>query len=117
MAPRELIQVSAENRRRLEAVVQDGNAKQKHVWRAQIILESADGHGTMEIMRRVGVSNPTVWRWQARYAQQGVGGLFLNATRPPGKAPVPASKVREVVELTHSPPPGRATHWTLRAMA
>ena len=117
MDPGGLIQVSAQDRRRLEAVVQDGNAKQKHVWRAQIILESADGHGTMEIMRRVGVSKPTIWRWQARYAQQGVDGLLRDATRPPGKAPVPASKVREVVELTHAPPPGEATHWTLRAMA
>ena len=43
--------------------------------------------------------------------------MLRDATRPLGKAPVPASKVREVVELTHAPPPGEATHWTLRAMA
>ena len=71
----------------------------------------------MEIMRQVGVSKPTIWRWQARYTQQGVDGLLRDATRPPGKAPVPTSKVRKVVELTHSPPPWEATHWTLCVMA
>jgi hypothetical protein len=32
-----------DDRRRLEAIVSDRNAPQKHVWRAQIILASAPG--------------------------------------------------------------------------
>ena len=44
--------VGSEDHRRLEAIVADRNTKQKHVWRA--ILESGDGCGTMEIMRRTG---------------------------------------------------------------
>ena len=109
--------VSPDDQERLEAVVSDRNAKQKHVWRARIILESARGHGTMEIMRRSGKSKNCVWRWQRRYMLEGLDGLLHDATRPPGKAPVPDSKVRQVVELTKSPPDGEATHWTLRAMA
>jgi hypothetical protein len=31
------------DRRRLEAIVADRGAPQKHVWRAQIILATADG--------------------------------------------------------------------------
>ena len=56
--------VGSEDRRRLEAIVTDRNAKQKHVWRARIILESGDGCGTMEIMRRTGKSKTCVWRWR-----------------------------------------------------
>jgi transposase len=44
-----------------------------------------------EVARRAGVSRPLVWRWQARYAEQGVDGLLRDA--------------------------GHATHWTGRAMA
>ncbi|MDP6715663.1 MAG: IS630 family transposase, partial [SAR202 cluster bacterium] len=40
------ITVSPAERLRLEQVVQDGNSVQKHVWRAAIILLSADGAGT-----------------------------------------------------------------------
>ena len=109
--------VGPDDRRRLEAIVADRNARQKHVWRARIILESAHGHGTMEIMRRTGKSKSCVWRWQQRYMLEGVDGLLHDATRPPGKAPIPDSTIRHVVELTKSPPDGEATHWTLRAMA
>jgi transposase len=54
------------DRERLEAVVADRNNAQKHVWRARIILATAEGCGTAEIMRRAGVSKPCVWRWQRR---------------------------------------------------
>ena len=106
-----------DDQRRLKAIVADRNTKQKHVWRARIILESAHGHGTMEIMRRTGKSKNCVWRWQRRYLLEGVDGLLHDATRPPGRAPIPDPKVREVVALTMAPPDGEATHWTLRAMA
>ena len=42
------------DRRRLTALARDRNATQKHVWRAEIVLLSADGVGTNEIMRRTG---------------------------------------------------------------
>ena len=42
------------DRRRLTALARDRNAAQKHVGRAEIVLLSADGVGTNEIMRRTG---------------------------------------------------------------
>ena len=47
------ITVNPADRLRLEGVVRDRNAAQKHVWRAAIVLLSADGVGTTEIMRRI----------------------------------------------------------------
>ena len=41
---------------RLRALVKDRNARQKHVWRAQIVLLSAEGVGTNAIMRETGKS-------------------------------------------------------------
>jgi len=35
------------DRERLEAIVGSGNSSQKHVWRARIMLLSAEGIGTM----------------------------------------------------------------------
>ena len=46
------VTVSLADRLRLEGVVRDRNAAQKHVWWAAIILLSAGGVGTTEIMRR-----------------------------------------------------------------
>jgi len=46
-----VVNVIPEDRRRLEAIVSDRNAPQKHVWRAKIILATDEGCGTAEIMR------------------------------------------------------------------
>ena len=105
------------DRERLEAVVADRNSAQKHVWRARIILATAEGCGTAEVMRRAGVSKPCVWRWQRRFMEAGVDGLLRDKTRKPGKAPVPAAVVARLIERTLDAPPGETTHWTSRAMA
>ena len=43
------IDLTAADRHRLGAIIRDRNAPQKHVWRAGIVLLSADGLGTVEI--------------------------------------------------------------------
>jgi hypothetical protein len=63
----------AADRRRLATLARDRNAAHKHVWRAEIVLLSADGVGTNEIMRRTGKSKTCVWRWQERFMQAGYG--------------------------------------------
>jgi transposase len=111
------IEVSAADRTCLEAIVADRNSRQKHVWRARIVLATAEGCGTVEIARRSGKSKPCIWRWQERYMREGVAGLLRDKTRKPGRAPLPAATVQRVVELTLKEPPGEATHWTGRMMA
>jgi transposase len=112
-----VVNVTPEDRRRLEAIVSDRSAQQKHVWRAKIILATADGCGTSEIMRRSGKAKPVVWTWQARFMAEGVEGLTRDKTRKPGKKPLPAATVQRVLDLALSPPPGEATHWTGRMLA
>ena len=111
------ITVSASDRIRLETVVNDRNAAQKHVWRSRIILLTADGLGTCAIMKAANKSKTCVWRWQERFMQEGVDGLLRDKTRPPGIAPVAPSRVEQVVALTLKTPPHEATHWTAQAMA
>lgn len=93
------VEVLAADRAYLEAVAADRNSPQKHAWQARIILATADGCGTTEIMRRAGVSKPCVWRWQNRFLAKGVDGLLHDKTRPPGRPPLPAKIVEHVVEL------------------
>jgi transposase len=111
------ITLSDGDRQRLDVIVADRNAPQKHVWRARIVLLSADAFGTNAIMAATGKSKTSVWRWQERFATEGVDGLLRDKTRPPGKPPIASERVEEVVRRTLEPPPHEATHWTLRAMA
>jgi transposase len=71
----------------------------------------------MEIVRRVGVSKPSVWRWQKRYLAEGVDGLLRDKPRGPGK-PALSSELRLLVlEKTMRETPANATHWSVRTMA
>jgi len=112
-----VVDVTPADRVRLEAIVRDRNSIQKHVARANVILATADGCGTMEVMRRSGLSKPVVWRWQERFMHEGVDGLLRDKTRPPGKAPLPEATVARVLDLTLGEPPGEVTHWSGRMMA
>src|SRR5271170_7362178 len=111
------LSVSSANIRRLKALVHDRNAPQKHVWRAEIVLLTADGVGTNEIMRQTGKSKTCVWRWQERFMQEGYGGLLRDKTRPSRIPPLRSGIAERVVALTRTDPPAETTHWTASLMA
>jgi len=111
------VQVSDADRAGLVAIVADRNSPQKHVWRAQIVLLTADGVGTSAIMRRTGKSKVTVWRWQERFMTQGIAGLRRDKTRP-SRIPRLRTGVHDrTVALTLTVPPAEVTHWTAAMMA
>jgi hypothetical protein len=75
-----IVRLTAADRDRLQAVVADRNSPQKYVWRAKIVLATADGLGTMAVMRAAGKSKTAVWvgsNGSARRASMG-----FCATRP-----------------------------------
>jgi transposase len=111
------ISLSPSDREHLNRIHKDRNAAQKHAWRAEIVLLSADGVGTNEIMRRTGTSKTCVWRWQERFMQEGVEGLLRDKTRPSRIPPLAPAIAEQVVARTLHDPPGETTHWTAPMMA
>ena len=107
----------AKDRAELEWIVADGNTRQKIVKRARIVLLTSDGVGVMAIMREVGVSKTTVWRWQDYFVEAGVAGLVQGRSKPPGKKPLDAAIKLKVIEKTVKEHPANATHWSVRSMA
>src|ERR1700730_18961541 len=105
------------DRRRLKALARDRNSPHKHVWRAEIVLLSADGVGTNEIMRRTGKSRACVCRWQERFMEAGYDSLLHDKTRPSRIPPLGSGITERVVTLTQTAPPTEATHWTSAMMA
>ena len=95
----------------------DRNTPQKLVWRSRIVLLTAAGVGTMSIVRALGKSKPTVWRWQQRFVAQGIAGLERDATRPGRKPPLAPAVIAQVVDKTLHERPPAATQWSTRTMA
>jgi transposase len=111
------VRLRPSDRERLEAVVCDRKSPQHHVWRARIVLMTADGAGTMAIRAATGKGKPTIWRWQERYMREGADGLFRDAPRGRAFPAALPEQVAAVVERTLHERPPAATHWTLRSMA
>jgi transposase len=111
------ITLKPSDRRHPKTLARDRNAPHKHVWRAEIVLFSADGVGTNEIMQWTGKSKAYVWRWQERFMQEGYDGLLREKTRP-SRIPRLGSIITErVVMLTQIDSPAEGTHWTSTMMA
>jgi transposase len=117
MHERTQFKLTTADRAELEAVVANRNSPQKHVWRAKIVLLTAEGHGTSEIKRRTGKAKTVIWRWQERFGAEGLAGLWRDKTRPSRIPPLGADVAERVVGLTLAGPPPAATHWTGAAMA
>ena len=86
MAQTVCVIVSTADRDRLQAIVGERNQPRKDMDRARFILACAEREPTHRVAARVGVSRPTVWRWQQRYAEVGVEGVLRDKTRKPGKS-------------------------------
>ena len=82
-----IVEVSASDRERLAAIVADRNAARKHVWRAHIVLVTADGCGTAEIGHQQDGS-------VALAMTEGVEGLLRDKTRPSRIPPLTAAVER-----------------------
>ena len=109
--------VTSLDRARLESLTCNRNTPAKVVWRARIVLLTARGLSVKAIVRETGKSKSCVWRWQRRFAEDGVDGLTRDKTRPPGTPPLSQAVRLKVIAKTANERPANATHWSVRAMA
>jgi hypothetical protein len=75
------LELQHEQRSELERIVRSRRTPQAVALRARIVLMTAQGVAPGVIGEQLGVSQPTVRKWRARYAEEGLAGL-RNEPRP-----------------------------------
>jgi transposase len=110
------IELSQEERERLEAIVKRRRVAKADAQRAKVILLSAEGCAGREIARRVGISEPTVVKWRQRFLAHRCMGL---SELPRSGAPrrVSDEQLEAIIKQTLESTPKDATHWSTREMA
>jgi hypothetical protein len=80
-----VMHLTDENRIGLESLLRREGYDGSVSARAQIVLWRAEGHSAPEMTRMAGTTKPTVYKWIARYEQQGIEGLSdrVSTGRPP----------------------------------
>lgn len=111
------LDVTEADRLMLERWIKSRAVAPKVKLRARIVLMTAAGRPTEELMQVLKVSNPTLNLWRRRYAEGGIAALRQGKTRPPGTPPLPPEKVQEILTLTLTGKPAAATHWSCRTLA
>lgn len=86
--------------------------------RARIVLWMGEGRRRKDVAELAGVSLPTVDRWVARYAVDGLAGLEDGSHAAP-REQVPGWVRGRILALTRTSPPAETglSHWSSRAMA
>lgn len=111
------LSLSDEDKLTLERWVKSRATGSKQKQRAKIILMTAAGQSTAEIMDKLQLSNPTLNLWRKRYLELGLPGLVKGKSRAPGIPRLESSKVQEILTLTLTGKPAAATHWSCRTLA
>jgi transposase len=112
------VELTAEQRAELAALVNRADVSASVATRARIVLWRAEGRPKVEVAALAGVSRPTVDLWLSRFASGGVAGL-LDRRRGAPREQVPAAVRGRVLALTRISPPARTglSHWSSRELA
>jgi len=110
------IELTEEERLRLEALTRKQSAQVKEVQRARMILLASKDLSNKQIAGQLAVKQHTVGHWRRRYAG---GGFAALSEAPCSGRPRTMSdeKVAEVVRSILEEKPPVATHWSTRKLA
>jgi hypothetical protein len=101
------IRLSRKERSELEARLRAAPTEQRHLLRARIVLEAAEGRATREI---VDTTPTTVSLWWARFARQRLEGLqdLPRSGASPIYGPATDQRIRAILD---QPPPKGYARW------
>ena len=111
------LQMTSEDRLKLETWVRAKTSPQRVVFRARICLLAADGCPTGEIAHRMHTSRPTVILWRKRFEEQGPCGLVKDAPRGPSPRKLDDATTLSILETTRNASPMEGGRWTTRTLA
>src|SRR3984957_14273335 len=86
------------------------------VRRARLILMLAGGQSWSTIQHALGCSSAYIARWQTRFAEQRLAGLFARHQGRPATKRTPRLEAR-ILAWTRRPPTDGSTHWSSRKLA
>ena len=113
--PKSSIELTAEERRDLEAIVASRSLRHGLVRRAHMILLTESGVSIRETARRVKVTAPAVSNWRRRFREQRLAGLHdqLKSGRPRTHS---EEDIALLLNAALTRRPKEATHWSVREL-
>jgi transposase len=109
--------LSASDQVQIQQWVAAHGTPQQVVLRSRIVLAAASGQSDSAIARLLDTNRKTVILWRARFAAQGLKGLWEIAPGRGRKPTYGTKQITAIVEATLHTKPKGMTHWSCRLMA
>ena len=113
---RTTLRLSRPERQELQARLRSRVLRADDVRRARLILMLAEGTSWSAIEQALGCSSAYIARWQARFEEQRLAGLFARHRGRPATKRTPRLEAR-ILAWTRRPPNDGSTHWSSRKLA
>jgi transposase len=114
--PRKRLEITEEDRNKLQLMARRPKSGQAMALRARIVLSCEQGMSNAEVARRLQITGATVGKWRERFRALGLDGL-LDEPRVGAPRRITDEQVEEVITKTLESVPANSTHWSTRLMA
>jgi transposase len=114
---RYVVDLTAEERRHLEALIQKGKASARSIRRAHTLLMAADGFADHAIAHALHIGHSTVERTRQRFVFAGLAAALNEKPRPGGERKLDGKQEAFLVALACSAPPQGRAKWSMRLLA
>jgi transposase len=116
MVKRYHVQLSPDDRQRLEQMISRGKASARVLTRARILLKAADGANDEQIVDALGTSRATVERIRRRYATEGLDAAIKDKPQKGRPRALSSKQAAHLIAIACSPAPDGHDHWPLRLL-
>ena len=117
MPKRYVVDLTAEERGRLEALTGKGRTGARRLTRAHVLLRAADGLTDAAIASGLGVWPSTVERLRRRFVEEGLEAALSERPRPGGARKLDGAAEAFLVATACSAPPAGRAAWTMQLLA
>jgi transposase len=111
------VELTEEERTKLEALTTKGSAKARRIKRALILLAANDGDTDEAITAKLRVSTATVERVRKRFVLESLEAALSEQQRPGKPRLLDGRQEAHVIALACSEPPAGRARWTLQLLA
>ena len=113
---KDVVELTAEERRTLEQLVQRGKSSARKLTRARILLQADEGLTDEEIATGLDVGVATVERLRQRFVEENLEALN-ERPRPGGQCKLSGKQEAHLIAVACTPAPNGQSHWTLQLLA
>ena len=111
------VQLSVEDRKRLEGLIRRGQHSARVINRARILLKTDEGWSASQVATALDTSQRTVFRTKRRYAEEGLDGILHDHPQANRYRKLDDRGEAHLIALACSDAPEGHDHWTLRLLA